>query len=280
LSMDYVELICKFKPDELISEILVAELSGIGFESFTETDEGINAYIPSQFFEEESLHQLYIIQSRPGEISFSINTIKDRNWNEIWESDYKPVLFEGKCAIIAPFHEKIDSVDLNIIIEPKMSFGTAHHSTTSLMINLIYDNPPINKKVLDMGCGTGVLAILASKLGAKRVEAIDNDEWAYNNTIENLSKNNISNVSVYLGDAGLITGKLFDTIIANINKNILTRDIPVYSKALTRGGKLLLSGFYENDNEDILAVCKQNGLNLVEKTRENDWSALIVEKSV
>lgn len=277
--MDYVELICKFKPDELLSEILVAELSGLGFESFTETAEGVNAYIPLQLFEEELLHQLHIIQSRPGTVSFSSNTIKDKNWNEIWESDYTPVIFEGKCAVIAPFHKKIESVDLNIIIEPKKSFGTAHHETTALMIDLVYDNPPINKKVLDMGCGTGVLAILASKLGANSVEAIDNDEWAFNNAIENVSKNNLNNVNVYLGDAGLLTGKLYDTIIANINKNILMRDIPGYSSALTHGGKLLLSGFYENDNLDILAVCKKNGLDLVKKVCNNNWSALIVEKS-
>ena len=277
--MDYVELICEFKQDELLSEILVAELSVLGFESFTETGEGINAYIPSHLFAEEPLYQLHIIKSRPAEVSFSFNTIKDKNWNEIWESNYSPVIFKGKCAVIAPFHKKIDSVDMNIIIEPKMSFGTAHHETTALMIDLIFANLPINKKVLDMGCGTGILAILASKLGAKSVEAIDNDEWAFKNALENVSKNNLNNVNVYLGDAGLLTGKLFDTIIANINKNILMRDIPDYSAALTYRGKLLLSGFYENDNRDILAVCKNQGLGLVEKASKNNWSALVVEKS-
>ena len=257
--MDYVELICEFKQDELLSEILVAELSVLGFESFTETGEGINAYIPSHLFDEEPLYQLHIIQNRPTEVSFSFNTIKDKNWNEIWESNYSPVIFKGKCAVIAPFHKKIDSVDMNIIIEPKMSFGTAHHETTALMI--------------------GILAILASKLGAKSVEAIDNDEWAFKNALENVSKNNLNNVNVYLGDAGLLTGKLYNTIIANINKNILMRDIPAYSTALTYRGKLLLSGFYENDNRDILAVCKNQGLSLVEKACKNNWSALVVEKS-
>lgn len=277
--MDYVELICKFKPDPLVSDILVAELSELGYESFTETDEGLNAYIPEPDFIEESLYHLYIIQNRPGDISFSYHTIEDKNWNAVWESDYNPVIFEGKCAVIAPFHDKIDSVELNIVIEPKMSFGTAHHETTSLMINLVYDNPPVNKKVLDMGCGTGVLAILASKLGAASVEAIDNDEWAFKNASENISKNNLNNVSVYLGDAGLLAGKVYDTIIANINKNILMRDIPAYSEALIHNGKLLLSGFFTSDNQDILTVCKHNGLNLIESTNMNSWSALIVEKS-
>lgn len=277
--MDYVELICKFKPDQSVSDILVAELAVLGYESFTESEEGLNAYIPLHDFVEEPLNHLHIIQSRPGEISFNFSTIKDKNWNAIWESDYNPVIFEGKCAVIAPFHDKIESVDLNIIIEPKMSFGTAHHETTSLMINLVFDNPPLNKRVLDMGCGTGVLAILASMLGATSIDAIDNDEWAYDNAIENISKNNLNNVSVYLGDAGLLTGKLYDTIIANINKNILMRDIPAYSNALTSNGKLLLSGFYENDVPDILAVCKQNGLDFVDKASMNNWSALIVEKS-
>jgi len=278
--MDYIELICQYKADRIITEILIAELSNIGFEGFVENESGLVAYIPSTHFNEDILNDLYIVNTTPNEISFNHHLIANQNWNEPWESDYQPVIFKGKCAVIAPYHEKVEHVDINIVIEPKMSFGTAHHETTELIINLLFEIDLVGRKVLDMGCGTGVLAILAAELGAIEVTAIDIDERAIKSTIVNTKKNNQSNINVYHGDASLLSDQTFDLIIANINRNILIRDIPEYVGAMRKNSILMLSGFYNNDISDILNICNQHELVLVKNISKNEWAALLLEKLV
>jgi len=275
--MEYTELTCRFENDPLINDILIAELAELGFESFVEDREGLKAYIPSNSFSPGLIENIHLPGSLMRKILFSHEMIPDKNWNEAWESGFDPVIFPGKCAVIAPFHDKVKDVRFNIIIEPKMSFGTAHHETTAQIIDLLFEFPPENTRVLDMGCGTGVLAILSSLLGAKNVMAIDNDEWAYNNTIENTAKNNRDNIVVYLGDAGLLNTQQFDVVLANINRNVLMHDIPEYCKVLSPGGLLVLSGFYTEDAPALLEVCKHTGLETVKQTEKNKWAALVLK---
>jgi ribosomal protein L11 methyltransferase len=275
--MDYIELNCLFDRKDIDPDILVAVLSSLGYESFMDSDTGIIAYIPSSNFNLQLIKETNIIKDKQGEIDFKHSLISERNWNTEWESAYEPVIFPGKCAIIAPFHEPCKDVPLNIIIEPKMSFGTAHHATTAMMIEMIHDFSPEGKSVADIGCGTGILAILSLKLGASRITAIDNDKWAYQNTLENFRKNNLPPSNVYQGEAEYIAGKKFDIILANINRNILISEIPIYRKSLVSDGLLILSGFYIDDIPDILEVCKQNNLRLVKKREHENWVALAVK---
>jgi ribosomal protein L11 methyltransferase len=202
--------------------------------------------------------------------------IGEKNWNEEWEKNYEPVLIAGRCHIRAPFHEKMEGIDYEIEIEPKMSFGTAHHETTQMMIELMLEKNFENLKVLDMGCGTGVLAILASKMGATEVLAIDNDEWAYKNAVENVQKNNLSNITILQGDDQLLVKEQFDIIIANINRNILLQQFDAYINCLQPGGFIFLSGFYEADVTPLLQRAQSGNLNLIEKIRKNSWVAMIV----
>ncbi|MEG1763029.1 MAG: 50S ribosomal protein L11 methyltransferase [Bacteroidales bacterium] len=207
-------------------------------------------------------------------MQYQTQFIKDENWNAVWESQYEPVLFGNYCFVHAPFHAPRKDVKYNIEIEPKMSFGTAHHPTTALIIEYISKEPLQGKRLLDMGCGTGVLAILASKEGASSVDAIDNDVWAYENTLENIERNHTPTIHVEMGDASNLQAKEYDYIIANINRNILLRDITHYAACLPTGGILLLSGFYQEDIAKLEVECNKHRLFYVDyKTREK-WAAL------
>ena len=272
--MNYVEL--KFlvpEPPEM-GEIIIAELAEIGFESFAEEADFILAYIPQKDFSKEKLSSIAYFQHV--ETEPAIQLIKDQNWNAIWESNYPSVTIAGKCHVRAPFHEKNETVDFDILIHPKMAFGTAHHETTSLMITFLLEEDCDGKRVLDMGCGTGVLAILASMKGALQVDAIDNDKWSYNNTLENAGLNNCENINIKLGDADLLGNEdLYDIILANINKNILLKDIHRYAKVLKKGGRLFLSGFYTEDLKDISREAEKNGLKFVRKQTQNNWVAAV-----
>jgi ribosomal protein L11 methyltransferase len=276
--MNYYCVSIKFntpKQDDT-SEIIAAWLSEIGFVSFSDTDEGLEAFIPKTDYDEASVAGKMEWINTQIPIAWETQFIVDKNWNEEWEKNYQPVVVDDRCRIRAPFHPPDPDIDFDLVIEPKMSFGTAHHETTRMMISLILASKWQNKVFLDMGCGTGVLAVLAAKMGAKNGLAIDNDTWAHENAKENLERNMISNVVALLGDKQLIEGHQFDVILANINRNILLQQIPAYLKALKPGGKIFMSGFYEEDVPVLLKAFDDSGLKLLEKRTLNNWSAVVV----
>jgi ribosomal protein L11 methyltransferase len=276
--MDYYELRFRLTAMDEASDMLVAMLGDIGFESFIEEDDLLKAYISAIDFNDECKVSLTGSEISRFYASYESELIKDRNWNAVWESEYDPVIIDNKLIIRAPFHTKPADIPLDIIIEPKMSFGTAHHETTRLMLRYLLQLDLANKSLLDMGCGTAALAILARKLGANPVTAIDKDEWAYNNSRENIGNNNIDDISVYLGDAGLLPGMSFDVVLANINRNILLRDIPVYSGCLRSGGLLIMSGFYSEDLQVITQGALKSGLEPLNDRTENNWVAACFKK--
>jgi ribosomal protein L11 methyltransferase len=272
----YIGYYFSVKPLQPGVEILIAELGFAGFESFVETETGVTAYIQKEEWNDQVLNHIQILNSNEFQISYSFDEIEQTNWNEEWEKNFNPIVVDNECAVRAPFHEKFDT-KYDIIIEPKMSFGTGHHETTHMMIQHILKNDFVNKSVLDMGCGTGVLAILAEMRGAMRLEAIDIDNWCYLNSLENVARNSCNHIQVFEGDASLLVGKSFDVIIANINRNILLNDIKTYSSILEKQGSLFLSGFYKEDISTINDECKQHGLKLMEELERNNWVALRFE---
>lgn len=225
------------EPKEPGTEILIAQLEDTPFESFIETEEGLSAYIQKQYWTENVLQDISILDSEEFKIEYSIEEIDQVNWNEEWEKNFEPIEVDNTCYVRAPFHEKKD-VKYDIVIEPKMSFGTGHHETTFMMIQHLLETDLEGKKTLDMGCGTAILAILAEMKGAKPIDAIDIDNWCYLNSIENAERNNCHNISVYEGDASLLAGKKYDVIIANINRNILLNDMQQYADCLNKEGIL------------------------------------------
>lgn len=269
---NYLEFHFTIEPVQPASEILIAELGYLGFESFVENDDGITAYIPEEEYEEDILAGVHILQSEDFKITYDQKEIGRVNWNEEWEKNFSPILVDDNCSVRAPFHEKPDT-EYDIVIEPKMSFGTGHHATTHMMIQHILKNEWQDKSVLDMGSGTGVLAILTAMKGAKTIDAIDIDNWCYVNTMENISRNDCEHINVEEGGAELLDGRKYDSIIANINLNILLRDLPVYEKCLNKEGSIFLSGFYLNDLPQIKKACQDLGLNFVENFERNDWVA-------
>jgi len=277
--MNYIQIAVPLPETQTDTEILIARLSMIGYESFEEQPKNLVAYIPeNEFVEGELLGVEYFLEcSKSGELVTEL--IPDKNWNEVWESNYPPVTIADRCYVRAPFHESISSVDYEIVIKPKMAFGTAHHETTSLMLELILSNDFKNKKVLDMGCGTGVLAILASMKGAGPITAIDIDRWSFENTSENVEVNNIDNVIILKGGVELIKkGDSYDVILANINKNILLRDMKLYSDALLDGGYIYFSGYYTEDLSDIKNEAAKHGLRFVNNLENNNWVAAVFVK--
>jgi ribosomal protein L11 methyltransferase len=269
----YIGYQFKVEPLQPGTEILIAELGDVGFESFVETEEGVNAYIQKEEWNEAILEDIYILSSGEFEISHTFEVIEQVNWNIEWEKNFNPIVVDGECSVRAPFHPKPDTT-YDIIIEPKMSFGTGHHETTHMMIQHILKNDFKDKSVLDMGCGTGVLAILAEMKGAKPIEAIDYDNWCYLNSLENVERNNCEHITVMEGDASLLPGRRYDIIIANINRNILLNDMEAYAKCLNANGTLLLSGFYIDDIPAIQDECSKYGLTQVERLEKNKWVAL------
>ena len=261
------------EPKELGSEILVAELGELPFESFMDSDLGIVAYIQKQFWTENILDDLHILSSPEFQISYTIEEIDQVNWNEEWEKNFEAIEVDGICHVRAPFHPKTDA-KFDIVIEPKMSFGTGHHETTHMMIQHLLETDVTGKKTLDMGCGTAILAILAEMKGAQPIDAIDIDNWCYLNSIENAVRNNCTQITVYEGDADLLKDKKYDLIIANINRNILLNDMQTYVDCLNKEGVLLLSGFYNEDIPFIDASCTEKGLTYVKKFERNNWVSL------
>lgn len=278
--MNYTEVVFTCTPwSDVASEILAAQLAEIGFESFVEAKDTLTAYIPSGSFDEAKIDAQIDFIPLDVKISYSFNEIESKNWNEEWEQNFfRPILFDNQCIIRSSFHPVEGSYKYEIVIDPKMAFGTGHHQTTSLVIGELLKLDLTNQTVLDMGAGTAVLAILASMRGAKEVLAVDIDEWAYDNALENIELNNIGNITVKHGGAEQIGGDTFDTIIANINRNILLQDIPHYAKALNPGGVLILSGFYTEDMPALMEVCNAHFIHYQHHSEKDNWVALVCRK--
>ncbi|MDD2636128.1 MAG: 50S ribosomal protein L11 methyltransferase [Bacteroidales bacterium] len=273
--MNYIELCVEIpKQKEYLTEILIAFLSEQEFESFIEAKNILKAYIPEDLYNKKETENLL----KKHNVISHINKIKQQNWNKKWEESYNPIVVEDKLAIVAPFHKQNYNTKYKILIEPKMSFGTGHHPTTYMMSQLIYEYPMSKTTILDMGCGTGVLAIYASILGATSITAIDIDEWAFENTIENAQRNNISNIVAIKGDVYRIPKQNFDYIFANINLNILKKDIPKYSKHMNKGAFLFLSGFFERELNQITSLCNDFGLFFVKSIVKENWIACVFHK--
>jgi len=270
--MDYIELAIDFKTVTPWREVVLSDLAASGFESFVETEEGLNCYVSEQEFSEEMISSLKNFENHIE--SFKISKIEDRNWNAEWETNFDPVFVEDKLAIVAPFH--VDEYDQQLIvkIQPQMSFGTGHHQTTWLASKKLFNLDVKGKRILDMGTGTGVLAIVAEKLGAEYVFAPDIDEWSFNNANENTALNDCSKIEVALGGDELLEGKEFDIIIANINKNILIQHYPVYSKALVTGGIMLNSGFFTTDKNDLVEEASKSGFVFESIESKDEWAML------
>ena len=233
------------------NDLVISSLSELAFDSFQETESGVEAYVPTQFDTEELQNALLELTLEDVTIHFSKKEMEDINWNAEWESQFDPIDVDNLCRVRAPFHEAKEGV-LDLIIEPKMSFGTGHHATTYLVLQKMFEFDFKDKEVIDMGSGTAVLAIAAEKLGAKKLWAIDIDEWAYENAIENIERNNCSKIEALLGVEDLLEGKTADIFIANINRNILLAQAKHYENSTKSGASLLLSGFYENDVPALL----------------------------
>jgi len=272
MSLTYLEYDFKIDPLQPATDILIAELGELGFESFVENETGLLAYILKCEWRDGVLEDLFVCQNPNFEISWTSKEIEQQNWNAEWEKNFHPIKVGEKCMVRAPFHEAVE-VDYDIVIEPKMSFGTGHHETTHMMLQHILDTDFSGKSVLDMGCGTGVLAILAKKKGASEVEAIDIDEWCYLNTQENVERNDCTDIKVFQGDSSLLDGKKYDVVLANINRNILLEDIPIYTTCLKKGGFLFLSGFYLEDLDAISSKCDAYGLEFEKNIEKNNWVA-------
>ena len=272
--MNYIELTITFKEIEPWRDIMVSDLAEKGFESFVETKSGLQSYIAETNFSEDMISDLSSIEAIA---DYSFKTIQDKNWNAEWEKNFDPVFVEDKLAIVAPFHQGTYSQEMVITIQPQMSFGTGHHQTTWLASKRLFDLNLKGKNVLDMGTGTGILAILAEKLGAGNIYAPDIDEWSYRNAIENCDLNSCSNVTIALGDHTLLKGRSFDLIIANINKNILISHFEHHAEVLMNNGTLLISGFFETDKADLVEHAAQFGFVFERIDTKDEWALMQFE---
>jgi ribosomal protein L11 methyltransferase len=276
--MNYLEV--DLKVDSEFSEILMAELGEVGFESFVETDEGLLAYIQEGDFDENNLNEITAKYQDLTTIAATWKSLERRNWNEEWEKSYEPIEVGDQIRVRATFHEPDPAFKYDLLIQPKMSFGTGHHETTWLVMNEQLSLPHEGLSVMDVGCGTGILAILASKLGASNLLGFDIDEWAVENTRENFAMNNLSaTAEVFQGTITEVPAEqIFGGILANINRNILLSEIPKYVAHLSQGGWLVTSGFYETDQADIEQCAAESGLKKLRSNTRNQWATVVFEK--
>ena len=269
--MTYTKYTFTLTPDtQDFRDVLMAMAGEIGFESFVENEESVDAFIPTASDSSDLMEKLMV--GSMFSFSFTTEEIPDQNWNEEWEKNYfKPLVVSDKCVVRAPFHTEYPQADYEIIIEPNMAFGTGNHETTTMMMEFILESNLQQMEVLDMGCGTGILAILSSMRGAASVTAIDIDEWSYRGTIENSQLNKILNIKPVLGNREAIPEQKFDVILANIHKNIIISDLPVYTKSLKPEGAIIVSGFYADDLTDVIQRATDLGLALVNSKTKNNW---------
>lgn len=274
--MDYLELNIKLAPVKPFNEIIVTQLADAGFESFVDTEEGVLAY--GQVGEtsvERAVNETFLGEKRNDvDFSFESKIIESQNWNAVWESDFEPVFVEEYVSILAPFHDKNQAKGMIVEIQPKMSFGTGHHQTTWMMSKALFELDTVSGNVLDMGTGTGVLAIIAEKLGANHILAIDIEDWSVESTIENAQRNNCTKMEVLHGDIDLIEGRKFGLILANINKNVLKAHLSSYAKTLENNGILLLSGFFDSDVQELLDLAENFNLKKETIYTKDNWAAV------
>lgn len=277
--MQYTEFDIRLNEVNPYADILVARLNEIEFESYSEVEGGIRAYVQTKLLDTDAAKEILSEISKLTKVSFTINKVEQKNWNAQWESNYSPVVINDSCVIRAHFHNNFPALKYEIIITPKMSFGTGHHQTTLLMVNEMFNLDLKEKFILDMGSGTGVLAILASKLGARHLIAIDSDEWAFKNAKENSQLNNISNINFIHGDINDIGDTKFDVVLANISRNVILNDIEIYVDQMKDDGEILLSGFLKEDIPLILEKTGQLGLELVVVKNKDKWQMLHLRRA-
>jgi ribosomal protein L11 methyltransferase len=279
--MNYKELIFTIiSSEEYHKDLLINSLSEIGYDTFEETSTGFKAYIPSDTFDQNSLDDTLKSFDKMFAASYELNFIPEKNWNEVWESNFNPLLIKDQCYVRATFHEARPEYPYEIVVDPKMAFGTGHHQTTSMMMEYILEEQMQGKTILDMGCGTGILGILASKRGADPILAIDYDSLCYDSTIENSRLNNADNITALKGSVEAIPDGPFDIILANINRNILLDQIGRYAEVLKPGGLLFLSGFYENPDLGVLKdKTNKSCLMYLNHKISDEWVAAKFEKT-
>lgn len=260
-------------------DMLTTMLGDLGFDSFMDDVMGLKAYCQGDFRDDDAVNELLGLEVFSDITLMNVEEMPDKDWNEVWEASYQPVVVNERCRVRAPFHEADPNFEFDLVIEPKMSFGTANHETTSQIISLMLETDFAGKEVLDMGSGTAVLAILAKKLGAAKTIAIDNDEWAFNNAFTNIALNGIDDIEIVLGDAHAIKGS-FDVVLANINRNILLRDMHFYESTMKPGAHIFFSGFYTEDLDSIKAEAKRLGLTYRRHVSRNNWVAAEFCKSI
>ena len=253
-------------------DMLTTMLAEIGFDSFMDEDYALKAYCSTDSRDDMAVENLLLDPAFTDLRLLKVEEMPDKDWNELWEASYQPVVVNERCRVRAPFHEPDPSFEFDLVIEPKMSFGTANHETTAQIIQLMLETDFQGKEVLDMGSGTAVLAILAKKLGAGHTVAIDNDEWAYRNAFTNVDLNGVSDIDIILGDALSIQGQ-YDVVLANINRNIMLRDMHYYVEAMKPGAHIFFSGFYTEDLESIKVEAERLGLHYERHLTRNNWVA-------
>ena len=280
--MKYFEFIFRTTPcNEVVNDVLSAVLGEVGFESFVEHEEGINAYIQQTLLDEDAIKTaLAYFPLEDTTITYEYTEAEDKDWNEEWEKNFfQPIVIQDKCVVHSTFHRDVPQAAYDIVINPQMAFGTGHHETTSLIIGKLLESELEGKSILDMGCGTSILAILARMRGAEPCTAIDIDEWCVRNSLENIELNKLDKIDVYLGDASILSDKgPFDVVIANINRNILLADMHYYTERMKKGATLIMSGFYTDDIPAIQEEAERNGLTFEGHSEKNRWAAVSFKK--
>ena len=273
--MQYIKAIFRFESiEDYQQDLLISDLADLGFDTFEDSENGFTAFVIATNFNEQELKDLLVGYANDFSVAYTLENVADENWNAEWEKNFSPLIVDDICYVRATFHSPQSKYPYEIIIDPKMAFGTGHHQTTTMVMQYILTADLKDKAILDMGCGTGILAILAAKLGAKSLVAIDYDDICYESTLENATLNNVTNLTALCGSKEVIPNEEYDVIFANINRNILLDQIHRYAEVLKLGGRIFFSGFYlEPDLSMIKQECAKYGVNYIDHKQNGDWVA-------